>query len=59
MSKMTDSFTKMSGDMVILRKDFSDLSENVSQQIKELKEMIPDLFQQGVHQNEKGQVKWY
>jgi predicted nuclease with TOPRIM domain len=28
-SEMTDSFTKMSGDMVNLRKVFSDLSESV------------------------------
>jgi hypothetical protein len=28
-SVMTDSFTKMSGDMVNLRKDLSDLSESV------------------------------
>jgi hypothetical protein len=36
-SEMTDSFTKMSGDMVNLRKDFSDLSESVGRQMKELK----------------------
>jgi predicted nucleic acid-binding Zn-ribbon protein len=28
-SEMTDSFTKMSGDMVNLRKELSDLSESV------------------------------
>jgi hypothetical protein len=28
-SEMTDSFTKMSGNMVNLRKDLSDLSESV------------------------------
>jgi predicted nucleic acid-binding Zn-ribbon protein len=33
-SKMTDSFTKMSGDMVNLRKDLSDLSESVGRQMK-------------------------
>jgi hypothetical protein len=33
-SEMTDSFTKMSGDMVNLRKDLSDLSESVGRQIK-------------------------
>jgi hypothetical protein len=37
---MTDSFTKMSGDMVNLRKDLSDLSESVGRQMKELKEMM-------------------
>jgi hypothetical protein len=41
---MTDSFTKMSGDMVNLRKDFSDLSENVGRQMKELKEMMSSLI---------------
>jgi hypothetical protein len=35
-SKMTDSFTKMSGDMVNLRKYLSDLSESVGRQMKEL-----------------------
>jgi hypothetical protein len=39
-SEMTDSFTKMSGDMVNLQKDFSDLSESVGRQMKELKEMM-------------------
>jgi hypothetical protein len=34
---MTDSLTKMSGDMVNLRKDLSDLSESVGRQMKELK----------------------
>jgi hypothetical protein len=32
-SEMTDSFTKMSGDMVNLRKDLSDLSESVGQKM--------------------------
>jgi predicted nucleic acid-binding Zn-ribbon protein len=36
-SEMTDSFTKMSGDMVNLRKDLSDLSESVGRQMQELK----------------------
>jgi hypothetical protein len=36
-SEMKDSFTKMSGDMVNLRKDLSDLSECVGRQMKELK----------------------
>jgi hypothetical protein len=36
-SEMTDSFTKMSGGMVNLRKDVSDLSERVGRQMKELK----------------------
>jgi hypothetical protein len=36
-SEMTDSFTKMSGDMVNLRKYLSDLSESVVRQMKELK----------------------
>jgi hypothetical protein len=36
-SEMTDSSTKMSGDMVNLRKDLSDLSEIVGRQMKELK----------------------
>jgi Sec-independent protein translocase protein TatA len=41
---MTDSFTnKMSGDMVNLRKDLSDLSESVGRQMKELKEMMSSL----------------
>jgi hypothetical protein len=39
-SEMTDSFTKMSGDMVNLRKDLSDLSESVGRQMKELNEMM-------------------
>jgi hypothetical protein len=39
-SEMTDSFTKMSGDMVNLRKDLSDLSESVGRQMKELKEIM-------------------
>jgi predicted nucleic acid-binding Zn-ribbon protein len=42
--EMTDSFTKMSGDMVNLRKDLSDLSESVGQQMKELKEMMSSLI---------------
>jgi hypothetical protein len=41
---MTDSFTKMSGDMVNLRKDLSDLSESVGRQMKELKEMTSSLI---------------
>jgi hypothetical protein len=41
---MTDSFTKMSGDMVNLRKDLSDLSESVGRQMKELKEMMSSLI---------------
>jgi hypothetical protein len=43
-SEMTDSFTKMSGDMVNLRKDVSDLSESVGRQMKELKEMMSSLI---------------
>jgi hypothetical protein len=43
-SEMTDSFTKMSGDMVNLRKDLSDLSESVGRQMKELKEMMSSLI---------------
>jgi hypothetical protein len=43
-SEMTDSFTKMSGDMVNLRKDLSDLSESVGRQMKELKEMTSSLI---------------
>jgi hypothetical protein len=39
-SEMTDYFTKMSGDMVNLRKDLSDLSESVGRQMKELKETM-------------------
>jgi hypothetical protein len=39
-SEMTDSFTKMSSNMVNLRKDLSDLSESVGRQMKELKEMM-------------------
>jgi hypothetical protein len=38
-SEMTDAFTKMSGDMVNVRKDLSDLSESVGRQMKELKEI--------------------
>jgi hypothetical protein len=34
----------MSGDMVNLRKDLSDLSESVVRQMKELKEMISSLI---------------
>jgi hypothetical protein len=36
-SEMTDSFTSTSGVMVNLQKDFSDLSESVGRQMKELK----------------------
>jgi hypothetical protein len=43
-SEMTDSFTKISGDMVNLRKDLSDLSESVGRQMKELKEMMSSLI---------------
>jgi hypothetical protein len=43
-SEMTDYFTKMSGDMVNLRKDLSDLSESVGRQMKELKEMMSSLI---------------
>jgi hypothetical protein len=43
-SEMTDSFTKMSGDMVNLRKKLSDLSESIGRQMKELKEMISSLI---------------
>jgi hypothetical protein len=43
-SEMTDSFTKMSGDMVNLRKDLSDLSESVGQKMKELNEMMSSLI---------------
>jgi hypothetical protein len=44
MSEMTDSFTKMSGDMVNLRKDLSDLSESVGRQMQQLKEMMSSLL---------------
>jgi hypothetical protein len=43
-SEMTDSFTKMSGEMVNLRKDLSDLSGSVGRQMKELKEMMSSLI---------------
>jgi hypothetical protein len=43
-SEMTDSFTKMSGDMVNLRKYLSDLSESVGRRMKELKEMMSSLI---------------
>jgi hypothetical protein len=43
-SEMTDLFTKMSGDMVNLRKDLSDLSESVGRQMKELKEIMSSLI---------------
>jgi DNA repair ATPase RecN len=43
-SEMTDSFSKMSGDMVNLRKDLSDLSESVGRQMKELKEIMSSLI---------------
>jgi hypothetical protein len=43
-SEMTDSFTKMSGDMVNLRKYLSDSSESVGRQMKELKEMMSSLI---------------
>jgi DNA anti-recombination protein RmuC len=43
-SEMTDSFTKMSGDMVNLRKDLSDMSESVGRQMKELKKIMPSLI---------------
>jgi hypothetical protein len=41
---MTDSFTKMSADMVNLRKHLSDMSESVGRQMKELKEMMSSLI---------------
>jgi hypothetical protein len=41
---MTDSFTKMSGGMVNLRKYLSYLSGSVERQMKELKEMMPSLI---------------
>jgi hypothetical protein len=41
---MTDSFTKMSGDMVNLRKHLSDLSESVGRKMKELKEIMSSLI---------------
>jgi hypothetical protein len=44
MGEMSVLFTKMSGDMVNLRKDFSDLSESVGQQMKELNEMMSSLL---------------
>jgi hypothetical protein len=40
-SEITESFTKMSGDMVNLRKD---LSESDGQQMQELKEMMSSLI---------------
>jgi hypothetical protein len=43
-SEMTDSFTKMSGDMVNLQKDLSNLSESVGRKMKELKEMMSSLI---------------
>jgi hypothetical protein len=43
-SEMTDLFTKMSGDMVNLRKYLSDLSESVGRQMKELKEIMSSLI---------------
>jgi hypothetical protein len=43
-SEMTDSFTKMSGNMVNLLKDLSELSESVGRQMKELKEMMSSLI---------------
>jgi hypothetical protein len=44
LSEMTDSFTKMSGDMVNLRKDLIDLSKSVGRQMQELKEMMSSLI---------------
>jgi hypothetical protein len=41
---MTDSFTKMSGDMVNLRKDLSDLSKSVGRRMQELKETMSSLI---------------
>jgi Sec-independent protein translocase protein TatA len=43
-SEMTDSFTKMSGDMVNLRKYLSDLSESVGRKMRELKKMMSSLI---------------
>jgi hypothetical protein len=43
-SEITDSFTKMRGDMVDLRKDLFDLSESVGRQIKELRETMSSLI---------------
>jgi hypothetical protein len=43
-SEITDSFTKMSGDMVNLRKDLSDLTESVGRQMKEHKEILSSLI---------------
>jgi hypothetical protein len=42
-SEITDLFTKMSGDMVNLRKYLSDLSESVGRQMKKLNEMKSSL----------------
>jgi hypothetical protein len=42
--EMTDLFTKMSGDMVNLRKYLYDLSESVGRKMKELKEMTSSLI---------------
>jgi hypothetical protein len=43
-SGMTETFTKMSGDMVNLRKYLSDLSESVGRQMKELNEIMYSLI---------------
>jgi hypothetical protein len=43
-SEITGSFTKMSGDMVNLGKDLSDLSESVGRQMQELKEMMSSII---------------
>jgi hypothetical protein len=43
-SEITESFKKMSGDMVNLQKYLSDLSESVGRQMKELKEMMSSLI---------------
>jgi hypothetical protein len=62
-SEMTDSFTKMSGDKVNLRKDLSYLSESVGQQMKELKEMMSSLINsrtipsRGLPKRKKGSFK--
>jgi hypothetical protein len=42
--EMTELFSKMSGDMVNLLKDLSDLIESVGRQMKELKDMMSSLI---------------
>jgi hypothetical protein len=56
-SEMTDSFTKMSGDMANLRKYLSDSSESVGLQMQKLKEMMSSFINSRLIPT-RGPPKW-